>query len=174
MLYTSLDINWEKIINLFFQIDWVLVFKLFLWIGIPYFLLWFSGVIYLFLRSKVWWDREFFLYKIQQQIKKGIPIEYNEEYDQYEMEYHGFYFVGFVFKKIDNDCRIRIEGDRTWIWFNLFEDSEINLNLDKESDYKFYKKLIDHCGYIPLKKEYTYDIPWMDKIIKEKGTYKGK
>jgi hypothetical protein len=168
------NINWEKIIDLLFRIDWILVIKIFLWVGIPYFFLWFFSFLYVFLRSKIWWDREFFLYKIEHQMKKGIPITYNEHDDTYNMEYKGFYFVNFIFKKIDNDCRITIVGDRTWIWFSLFEDSEINLNLDKEFDYKFYQKLINYCNYIPSKNEFNYEISWIDKIITEYGSYKGR
>jgi len=157
------EINWEKIIDLIFSIDWFLIFKLILWIGIPYFLLWFSGFLYAFLKSKIWWDKGFFIFKIERQMKRGIPITYDKVWNKYVMDYKGFYFVRFIFNKRDNDCRIIVEGDRSWIWFNLFEDSEINLNLENIYDYNFYKKICNHREFVPPKKEADYTFPIFKK-----------
>lgn len=173
MLYMLLNINWEEIAKFLLLLDWILIIKIIFWVGIPYLFMVFSGIFYAFLKSKIWWDRGFFLYKIEKQIKNGIPIKYSENWDRYEMIYKGFYFLKFIFLKRDNDCRIIIEGDRTGLLFKLFEDSEINLNLDKSYDYNFYENILNHCEYIEPKQEYTYSVPWLKEEIEKYGSYKG-
>jgi len=173
MPFTISDIILERILYLLSQIDWAIVLKIILWVGIPYFLIWFFGFFYSFLKSKIWWDEGFFLNKIKRQIKNNIPIHYNEGFDRYEMFYRGFYFCKFTFSKRDNDCKIVIEGNRVGVLFGLFGDSEINLNLDKEFDYNFYKNICEHCKDKPVKKETDYTIKWLKEAIEKYGSYKG-
>lgn len=174
MITLNPNIDWVKIFDFLERVDWSRVIITCFWIMLIYGTLVFVSLTYAFLKSKIWWDESFFKAHITRSIERNIPISYNEKGGYYCMQYKGFYFHQIIFKKKENDCVIKIEGNPISFFIGLFGNCYLNLNLDREEDYEFFNMICTHSGYVPPEKElvdYSKCVPWITEQIKKYGYY---